>query len=136
VTIDASDADTIPIASGVEAWGAWRFGVAVAPNGSWCHTLDLPDSGSRSCSSGQPGPDQAELGRDTGGRGIFVSGPVGGRVMTVRIAFGDGTAAAARIVPAPGGMRFVVMPLPAAPVPETWQALDAAGAVLSEGSFL
>lgn len=134
-TIDVSDADVIPIASGMEAWGAWRFAVAVAANGSWCHTLDLPNSGSSGCGSGQPDPNGAELVRDTGGRGIFVYGPVGGRVLRVRLAFGDGTAAEARIVPAPGGMRFVVMPLPAAPVPETWQALDAAGAVLSEGSF-
>lgn len=135
MTIDVSEADAIPIASGIEPWGAWRFAVAVAASGSWCSTLDLPNAGSTGCSSSRPDESGADLVRDTGGRGIVVHGPVGGRVMSVRLAFGDGTVAAARIVPAPGGMRFVVMPLPAAPVPETWQALDAAGAVLAEGSF-
>jgi hypothetical protein len=134
-TIDASEADAVPIAAGIEPWGAWRFAVAVGPNDSWCSTLDLPDAGSTGCTSNRPDEGGADLVRDTGGRGIVVHGPVGGRVMRVRVAFGDGTVAAARIVPAPGGMRFVVMPLPAAPVPETWQALDAAGVVLAEGSF-
>jgi hypothetical protein len=123
------------IAAGVVPAGAWSYAVKIAPGGSWCDAFTAPSASSQGCTTAGPAADEAAVALDVGDTFVAVRGAIGGRIARVRLIFGDGTVQEAPIFSGPGGHRFVVAVLPAAPVPDAWQAVGFDGSMVAIGSL-